>query len=399
VRLSVKKAPAFPVEDPGPSETPSTRVMTVMVVDDDFGVASFARDTLGSAGYLVLSTADPVEAMRIAKDWDDDIDLLLVDVVMPLMDEALLQRPAGIFLVTGPTGSGKSTTLYACLMRLHRPEIRIPTAEDPVEYVYDELSQAEVNDEIGDTFAAYLRAFLRHDSEIIMVGEIRDQATAEIAFRAAQTGHLLLSTLHTNSAIAALPRLLDLEVESSLIASSLIGVMSQRLLRRDCAACRQEYVPSSAVRSEIFDPVPASMRFYQGAGCAECGFTGYRGRMMVADLWVPDEQDAGLITRQAPFDEICASPQHGAGRPRASARRHDHRGGATPRPALRRHRRASAALFSLTRRRGFGVYKGACESRGGSLSRRWSHWERSWSPARRARPPAHPGSTRSSTSS
>ena len=223
--------------------------------------------------------------------------------------EALLQRPTGIFLVTGPTGSGKSTTLYACLMRLHRPEIRILTAEDPVEYVYDELSQAEVNDEIGNTFAAYLRAFLRHDPEIIMVGEIRDQATAEIAFRAAQTGHLLLSTLHTNSAIAALPRLLDLEVESSLIASSLIGVMSQRLLRRNCAACRQEYVPPPAVRSEIFDPVPSSMRFYQGAGCAECGFSGYRGRMMVADLWVPDEQDAGLITRQAPFDEICASAQ------------------------------------------------------------------------------------------
>ena len=223
--------------------------------------------------------------------------------------EELLKRPTGIFLVTGPTGSGKSTTLYACLMKLRRPEIRILTAEDPVEYVYDELSQSEVNDEIGNTFAAYLRAFLRHDPEIILVGEIRDQETAEMAFRAAQTGHLLLSTLHTNSAIAALPRLLDLQIESSLIASSLIGVMSQRLVRRTCASCRQEYVPAPAALHEFFDTVPAHLRFYQGTGCVDCGFSGYKGRMMVADLWVPDEQDAGLITRQAPFDEVCASAQ------------------------------------------------------------------------------------------
>ena len=223
--------------------------------------------------------------------------------------ERWLLRPHGLVVVTGPTGSGKTTTLYACLNRINDPSRNILTAEDPVEYVYDELSQAEVNDEIGNTFAAYLRAFLRHDPEIIMVGEIRDQATAEIAFRAAQTGHLLLSTLHTNSAIAALPRLLDLEVESSLIASSLIGVMSQRLVRRSCAACRQEYLPPPAVLNEIFDTVPASLRFYQGAGCVECGFSGYRGRMMVADLWVPDEQDAALITRQAPFDDVCASAQ------------------------------------------------------------------------------------------
>jgi type IV pilus assembly protein PilB len=223
--------------------------------------------------------------------------------------EELLRRPTGIFLVTGPTGSGKSTTLYACLMKLHRPEVRILTAEDPVEYVYDELSQSEVNDDIGNTFAAYLRSFLRHDPEIIMIGEIRDQETAEMAFRAAQTGHLLLSTLHTNSAIAALPRLLDLKIESSLIASSLIGVMSQRLVRRNCAACRHEYTPSPVALHEFFEVVPAHLKFYQGAGCADCGFSGFKGRMMVADLWVPDEQDTALITRQAPFDEVGVSAQ------------------------------------------------------------------------------------------
>ena len=221
----------------------------------------------------------------------------------------LLQRTTGIFLVTGPTGSGKSTTLYAVLMKLHRPEIRILTAENPVEYVYDELSQSEVNDAIGNTFASYLRAFLRHDPEIIMVGEIRDQETAEMAFRAAQTGHLLLSTLHTNTAIATLPRLLDLKIESSLIASSLIGVMSQRLVRRTCLFCRQPYTPSPHVLNEFFQPEPVLLKFYQGAGCAECGFSGYKGRMIVADLWVPDDQDAVLITRQAPFDEIRESAQ------------------------------------------------------------------------------------------
>ena len=223
--------------------------------------------------------------------------------------EVLLQRTTGIFLVTGPTGSGKSTTLYAVLMKLHRPEIRILTAENPVEYVYDELSQSEVNDAIGNTFASYLRAFLRHDPEIIMVGEIRDQETAEMAFRAAQTGHLLLSTLHTNSAIATLPRLLDLKIESSLIASSLIGVMSQRLVRRTCLFCRQPYTPSPHVLNEFFQPEPVLLKFYRGAGCAECGFSGYKGRMIVADLWVPDDQDAVLITRQAPFDEIRESAQ------------------------------------------------------------------------------------------
>jgi type IV pilus assembly protein PilB len=193
-------------------------------------------------------------------------------------------------------------------MRLHRPEIRILTAEDPVEYVYDQLSQSEVNDTIGNSFATYLRAFLRHDPEVIMVGEIRDEETAEMAFRAAQTGHLLLSTLHTNSAIAALPRLRDLQVESSLIGSSLIGVLSQRLVRRICKQCRQE-VAAPPEAADLFGTVPPGFAFYKGAGCAACGSTGYGGRMMVADLWVPDEEDMLLITRQAPFEEIRRSAE------------------------------------------------------------------------------------------
>jgi type IV pilus assembly protein PilB len=236
----------------------------------------------------------------------DDLDL------SPVVTERLqnlLKRTTGIFLVTGPTGSGKSTTLYSCLLRLHRPEIRILTAEDPVEYVYEELSQSEVNDAIGNTFATFLRAFLRHDPEVIMVGEIRDEETAEMAFRAAQTGHFLLSTLHTNSAVAALPRLLDLDIESSLIASSLVGVMSQRLVRKICPDCAEPYTPPADQIREFFTRVPEDVAFMHGRGCDACGGTGYRGRMIIADLWVPDEEDAMLITREAPFDEVRRSAE------------------------------------------------------------------------------------------
>jgi type IV pilus assembly protein PilB len=233
-------------------------------------------------------------------------ELDLSPVVAARLDE-LLDRTSGIFLVTGPTGSGKSTTLGACLAKLHRPDIRVLTAEDPVEYVYEGLSQSEVNEDIGNTFASYLRAFLRHDPEVIMVGEIRDEETAEIAFRAAQTGHLLLSTLHTNSAAAALPRLLDLKIESSLIASSLVAVLSQRLVRKICMHCKREYEPPVELLSMFFSSPPSGMTFYQGAGCEACGRTGYKGRMMVADLWVPDDDDLMLIARQAPFDDVRLS--------------------------------------------------------------------------------------------
>jgi type IV pilus assembly protein PilB len=220
-----------------------------------------------------------------------------------------LLRTTGIFLVTGPTGSGKSTTLYACLAHLNRPEIRILTAEDPVEYVYSELSQSEVNSDIGNTFAAFLRAFLRHDPEVIMVGEVRDEETAEMAFRAAQTGHLLLSTLHTNSAIEALPRLLDLGVDASLIASSLIGVMSQRLARQVCTECRQPDTPPDELVAEFFGTAKPDVELVKGAGCEHCSYIGYRGRALVADLWVPDQHDQLLIMRKSPFEEIKTSAE------------------------------------------------------------------------------------------
>lgn len=221
--------------------------------------------------------------------------------------EALLERTTGIILVTGPTGSGKSTTLYSCLMRLYSPTVRILTAEDPVEYVYEELSQGEVNQTIGNTFATFLRAFLRHDPEVIMIGEIRDEETAEMAFRAAQTGHLLLSTLHTNSAVAALPRLRDLKVESSLLASSLNGVVSQRLVRKICSQCKTVDEPDPKLIREFFGDGKPDMELFKGRGCDACGGTGYKGRMLVTDLWVPDEQDRALIAQEASVESVRES--------------------------------------------------------------------------------------------
>jgi type II secretory ATPase GspE/PulE/Tfp pilus assembly ATPase PilB-like protein len=219
----------------------------------------------------------------------------------------LLRRTSGILLTTGPTGSGKSTTLYGALKTLYRPEIRILTAEDPIEYVFEHFSQSEVNEKIGNTFAQYLRAFLRHDPEAIMIGEIRDAVTAQMAFRAAQTGHLVLSTLHTNDAISTVIRLRDLGIDPSLITSSLLGVISQRLVREICTACRQTYQPSIDLLNEFFNTPPHDFVWYRGKGCINCNYTGYHGRMAVAELWTPSERDIILISKGASFDEIRLS--------------------------------------------------------------------------------------------
>jgi len=220
----------------------------------------------------------------------------------------LLKRTNGILLVTGPTGSGKSTTLYSALKTVAAPHLRILTAEDPIEYVYEQFSQCEVNEQIGNTFASYLRAFLRHDPEIIMVGEIRDRETAEMAFRAAQTGHLLLSTLHTTTAVEAVTRLRDLGIDSNTIASTLTGVLGQRLARKVCSECRQPYQPSKTLLEEL--PLTrhlGSWKLFKGTGCAKCNFTGYSGRLMVGELWIPSQDDALLIAKGANIDEVAVS--------------------------------------------------------------------------------------------
>jgi type IV pilus assembly protein PilB len=219
----------------------------------------------------------------------------------------LLARTSGIVLITGPTGSGKSTTLYAALQSIHRPEIRVLTAEDPIEYVYEQFSQSEVDERIGNTFASYLRAFLRHDPEVIMVGEIRDQDTAEMALRAAMTGHLLLSTLHTSDAVSVVARLVDLGVEPTLVGASLAGVLSQRLVRTICTECRETYTPPAELMREFFDDPPTDLKWHRGRGCHKCDFSGYKGRRIVAELWIPSNADVILINKSAPRDELVES--------------------------------------------------------------------------------------------
>jgi type IV pilus assembly protein PilB len=221
--------------------------------------------------------------------------------------QQLMRASAGTILVTGPTGSGKSTSLFAILKSVYRPEIKIVTAEDPIEYVCPQFCQHEVDERVGNTFASYTRSFLRHDPEVIMLGEIRDADTAKLAFRAAQTGHLVLSTLHTNDALGAVARLSDLGVESSVATSSLLGVLAQRLVREICWNCKETYTPADGLLESTFDIVPSDLQWYRGAGCAQCHQTGYKRRMALAELWTPGVDDVLLISQNAPFDAILAS--------------------------------------------------------------------------------------------
>lgn len=216
------------------------------------------------------------------------------------MIRALLQEPNGIILVTGPTGSGKSTSLYCFLSSINAVSRRIITIEEPVEYRLAGVSQIEVKSEIGLTFANGLRAILRQDPNIVMVGEIRDFETAEIAIRAAMTGHLVFSTLHTNDAVSGITRLLDMGIEPFLLASVVRCFLAQRLVRTICPDCKAEasYLPEYL--REINAPIPADSKLYRGKGCEHCRQTGYRGRMAIYEVCVVNENLRRLIIRKEP---------------------------------------------------------------------------------------------------
>ena len=218
--------------------------------------------------------------------------------------EALLQNSSGVILIVGPTGSGKSTTMCAMLQELCSEETNIMTLEDPVEYDIPGVSQCQINEKTGMTFAAGLRAILRQDPDIISVGEIRDGETGSIAIRSAITGHLVLSTLHTNDAVSAIPRLVDIGVEPYLIANALRGVISQRLVRRICPHCKKPYRPSDEELSLLKLPTDADITFYRGEGCPECRHTGFHGRRAVFEILTVNDKLRRLISQGADYDAL-----------------------------------------------------------------------------------------------
>ena len=215
---------------------------------------------------------------------------------------SMVGRPNGIFIVTGPTGSGKTTTLYSALREVNTEDVKILTAEDPVEYEVEGIMQVPINHQVGLTFAAALRSFLRQDPDTIMVGEIRDLETAQIAVQASLTGHVVLSTLHTNDAPGAVTRLIDMGLEPFLISASLEGVLAQRLLRRVCKTCRTAYEPDKDVINMLdVDALEiANKKFYYGKGCPDCNRSGYKGRQGLFELMTINDQLRSLITQKAP---------------------------------------------------------------------------------------------------
>ena len=220
-----------------------------------------------------------------------------------------INKPSGMILVTGPTGSGKTTTLYTIIKMLNSKEISIITIEDPIEYAVEDVEQIQVNARTGLTFANGLRSILRQDPNVIMVGEIRDTETAGIAVNTALTGHLLLSTLHTNDVSTTLPRLLDMKIEPFLVASTVAIAIGQRLVRKICEKCKEkkivtdeEYKRLSETLSE--ETLSQNKNYFKGKGCESCNGTGYRGRIVIAEVLVADEEIRTAILRKAPASEI-----------------------------------------------------------------------------------------------
>ena len=219
----------------------------------------------------------------------------------------LTELPHGVILMTGPTGSGKTTTLYALLARLNQTGTKIITVEDPVEYQMGGISQVQVHSKIGLTFASVLRSILRHDPDVILIGEIRDSETADIAVRSSLTGHLVLSTLHTNDAPSAVTRMIDMGVEPYLISSCVEGIVAQRLVRRVCRNCKEAYEVPDAIRNEIAMTYPdrfGDAEYIHGHGCPACGFTGYRGRSAINEVMIMTDPLRALVVSREPANII-----------------------------------------------------------------------------------------------
>jgi len=257
-----------------------------------------------------ISTIPTIHGEKVALRILDQSNFLLPREKLGFTEEnlakfdRLIKNPHGIILVTGPTGSGKSTTLYAMLNELNKESVNIITIEDPVEYRMEGINQIQVNTKAGLTFAAGLRSIVRQDPDIIMVGEIRDRETAEIAIRSAITGHLVLSTLHTNDAVSAISRLIDMGIEPYLISSSLVGVISQRLLRKVCSNCKITCDTEHHQFAALGFETKPNVQLYKGEGCSLCNYTGYRGRVPVHEILIISNSHRQLIAKNASVDEI-----------------------------------------------------------------------------------------------
>ena len=215
------------------------------------------------------------------------------------------QRPQGMILIVGPTGSGKTSTLYACMQEIKSDEVNIITVEDPVEYELPGINQVQINEKVGLSFPFILRSILRQDPNVIMIGEIRDEETAEIAVQSSLTGHLVLSTLHTNDAPTAITRLIDIGIPPYMISSSVIGVVAQRLVRVTCTECKEEYVPTQDLLSRInLDQDDLPFKFYRGAGCPHCNHTGYKGRTAIEETMVMNAKIRELLQSSASVDTV-----------------------------------------------------------------------------------------------
>jgi type IV pilus assembly protein PilB len=244
----------------------------------------------------LLDQTSPLMGLEKLGLWEDDLAKV----------EYLISQPYGMILSTGPTGSGKTTTQYSILHRLNTTEVNILTIEEPVEYEVPGINQVHVNRKAGVTFATALRAFLRQDPDIILVGEIRDLETADVAFQAALTGHLVLSTLHTNDAPTAATRLIEMGVEPFLISAAVIGVIAQRLARRICTNCKEPYKYPEELLMRFGTDLSElnGKELYRGRGCENCRYTGYRGRIGIFEVFVMNAEIADLILRRAPISEI-----------------------------------------------------------------------------------------------
>ncbi|MEI6703854.1 MAG: GspE/PulE family protein, partial [Deltaproteobacteria bacterium] len=223
----------------------------------------------------------------------------------------LFNKSHGIILITGPTGSGKTTTLYSCLRELDLLEKNVITIEDPVEYHLNFVRQTEVNEKSGYTFASSARTFMRQDPDVMLLGEIRDKETAQIAIRGSITGHLLLSTLHATDAVASIPRLLDLGMDKLLLSSTLLAILAQRLVRRICFYCKEEYELTDKERAIFSNAGMDVKRAYRGAGCSRCGNSGFAGRTSIAEVMIMSVEIRELIYSGASTEAIFQAAQRG----------------------------------------------------------------------------------------